>query len=112
MILWSNICFKLRVFGWACWPNLCPYNKRKLAFCSVWCVFIGYSPLHKGVKCLDINTGHRYISRDVFFDENVFPFASLHPNPSQHFWQEILLLLSSLPTTSLGDANIDDHMFL
>jgi histone deacetylase 1/2 len=33
----------LRIFGCACWPNLHPYNKRKLAF---W-----YSPHHKGVKC-------------------------------------------------------------
>jgi histone deacetylase 1/2 len=47
----------LRVFGCACWPNLRPYNKRKLAFRSVWCVFLGYSPLHKGVKYLDISTG-------------------------------------------------------
>jgi hypothetical protein len=36
--------------------------------------------MHKGVKCLDISTGRIYISRDVVFDENVFPFASLHPN--------------------------------
>jgi hypothetical protein len=30
-----------------------PYNKRKLAFRSTRCVFLGYSPHHKGVKCLD-----------------------------------------------------------
>jgi hypothetical protein len=75
----------LRVFGYACWPNLCPYNTRKLAFCSVRYVLLGYSPLPKGVKCLDIKTGRRYISRDVVFDENVFPFASLHPNAGQCF---------------------------
>jgi histone deacetylase 1/2 len=48
----------LRVFGCACWPNLRPYNKRKLAFRSKRCVFLGYSPLHKGFKCLDVSTGH------------------------------------------------------
>jgi hypothetical protein len=63
----------LYVFACACWPNLCPYNKRKLVFRSRQCVFIGYSPRHKGVKCLKI-------SRDVVFDEHVFPFKKLHSN--------------------------------
>jgi histone deacetylase 1/2 len=40
----------LCIFCCACWPNLQPYNKRKLAFRSTWCVFLGYSPHHKGVK--------------------------------------------------------------
>jgi histone deacetylase 1/2 len=35
----------LRIFGCACWPNLRPYNQRKLAFRSKQCVFLGYSPL-------------------------------------------------------------------
>lgn len=63
----------LRIFGCACWPNLRPYNKHKLSFRSKECVFIGYSALHKGYKCLDIDTGRVYISRDVIFDEGVFP---------------------------------------
>jgi histone deacetylase 1/2 len=59
----------LRVFGCACWPNLRPYNKHKLAFRSKECAFLGYSNLHKGFKCLDISSGLVYISRDVIFDE-------------------------------------------
>jgi histone deacetylase 1/2 len=57
----------LRTFGCACWPNLRPFNKRKLAFRSTQCAFLGYSPMHKGVKCLDIKTCQVYISRDVLF---------------------------------------------
>jgi histone deacetylase 1/2 len=63
----------LRIFSCACWPKLRPYNKRKLAFRSTRCVFLGYSSYHKGVKCLDPSTGRFYISRDVVFDESVFP---------------------------------------
>lgn len=66
----------LRTFGCAVWPNLRPYNSRKLAFQSKQCVFIGYSTLHKGYKCLDPKEGRVYISRDVVFDEKVFPFAA------------------------------------
>lgn len=70
----------LRTFGCACWPNLRPYNQRKLAFRSKQCVFHGYSPHHKGYKCLDVASGRVYISRDVTFDENEFPFSKLHDN--------------------------------
>jgi len=57
----------LCTFGCACWPNLRPYNSRKLQFCSTQCVFLGYSNLHKGFKCLDVKEGRVYISRDVVF---------------------------------------------
>ena len=61
----------LKVFGCACWPHLRPYNKRKLEFRSKKCVFLGYSSLHKGYKCLHVPTNRVYISRDVVFDEHV-----------------------------------------
>jgi hypothetical protein len=72
----------LRVFGCSCWPNLRPYNKIKLSFRSKECVFLGYSSLHKGYKCLDPDSGRVYISRDVTFDENIFPFSKLTSQPS------------------------------
>jgi histone deacetylase 1/2 len=99
----------LRVFGCACWPNLRPYNSRKLAFRSKQCVFLGYSPRHKGVKCLEISTGRVYISRDVVFDKNVFPFSSLHPNAGAQLRKEILLLPNHL-VPSNGGTNNNDHM--
>lgn len=70
----------LRVFGCACWPNLRPYRSRKLKFRSAQCVFLRYSDLHKGCKCLHSQTGRIYISRDVVFDENVFPFRQVSKN--------------------------------
>jgi histone deacetylase 1/2 len=76
-----------KVFGYACWPHLRPYNKHKLEFRSKQCVFLGYSSLHKGYKCLHVPTNRVYISRDVVFDETVFPFThtstpSSTPSPS------------------------------
>jgi hypothetical protein len=70
----------LQTFGCACWPHLRPYNTRKLEFRSKQCVFLGVSDMHKGYKCLDITSGRVYISRDVIFDETVFPFSTLHAN--------------------------------
>jgi len=82
----------LRVFGCACWPNLRPYNKHKLQFRSKRCVFLGYRTIHKGYKCLDVSSGRVYISRDVVFDEETYPFAGLHPTAGTRLRDDILLL--------------------
>lgn len=92
----------LRVFGCACWPNLRPYNNRKLMFRSKQCVFLGYSVQHKGVKCLDVSTGRVYISRDVVFDEIQFPFEKLHPNAGALLLKEILLLPHTFLASIMG----------
>jgi hypothetical protein len=55
------------------------YNNHKLSFQSTQCVFLGYNSMHKGYKCLDHATGCIYISRDVVFNESLFPFASSSP---------------------------------
>jgi histone deacetylase 1/2 len=99
----------LRTFGCACWPNLRPFNKRKLAFRSTQCAFLGYSPMHKGVKCLDIKTGQVYISEDVVFNETVFPFASLHPNAGALLRREILLLPESLQNHPVSSQEGEKH---
>jgi hypothetical protein len=91
----------LRIFGCACWPNLRPYNRQKLNFRSKQCVFLRYSSLHKGYKCLDISTGRVYISRDIVFDENILPFASLHANAGARLHAEIDLLPLSLQPLNL-----------
>jgi hypothetical protein len=69
----------LRVFGCSCWPNLRPYNNHKLQFRSKQCSFLEYSSQHKGFKCLDISVGRICVSRDVSFDETIYPFSNLHP---------------------------------
>jgi transposase InsO family protein len=62
----------LRSFGCACYPLMRPYNPHKLTFRSKKCVFLGYSPNHRGYRCLDLSTNRVYISRDVVFNEQDF----------------------------------------
>lgn len=101
----------LKNFGCACYPNLRPYNHNKLVFHLTQCVFLGYSTLHKGYKCLEIATGRIYISRDVVFDETLFPFAKLHPNAGALLRAEIELL-PDLDTISdhVGELDKADHV--
>jgi hypothetical protein len=64
----------LRTFGCACWSNLWPYNSHKLQFHSKQCIFLGYSTLHKGYKCLDLSSGRIYTSEMLFLMNKFFPF--------------------------------------
>jgi len=72
----------LKVFGCACFPNLRAYNSHKFSLRSKPCVFLGYSTLHKGYKCYHSETGRIYVSRDVIFHEDVFPFSNTTTNPA------------------------------
>jgi hypothetical protein len=63
--------------------------------------------MHKGFKCLDIPTGRIYISRDVVFDEQIFPFADLHANAGARLRSEIELLPNLFDSSMLyGSATI------
>jgi hypothetical protein len=73
--------------------------------------------MHKGFKCLDVSTGRIYISRDVIFYEQVFPFADLHANAGARLRSEIELLpptlfyastifgSTTIPTTDVVDSS-------
>jgi hypothetical protein len=59
------------------------------------------------------------MSRDVVFDETIYPFAKLNPNAGTRLWSEIILLPSSsktLATSSprvqiLDSSTTDTHIF-
>jgi hypothetical protein len=70
----------LRVFGCACYPNITTTAPHKLAPCSTHCVFLGYSPDHKGYRCFDLTSCRVLISCHVVFDESDFP-CSTPPAP-------------------------------
>ena len=66
----------LRIFGCLCYPHLRAYMKNKLDSRSEKCLFLGYSHMHLGYRCLSLITGKLYISRDVIFKENIFSFSN------------------------------------
>ncbi|WVZ60102.1 hypothetical protein U9M48_010165 [Paspalum notatum var. saurae] len=55
----------LRVFGCACYPNTSATAPHKLAPRSTRCVFLGYSPDHKGYRCFDLMSRRVLISGHV-----------------------------------------------
>uniref|UniRef100_A0A2N9I9N7 CCHC-type domain-containing protein n=1 Tax=Fagus sylvatica TaxID=28930 RepID=A0A2N9I9N7_FAGSY len=65
----------LKVFGCRCFPYLRDYAKNKFEPKSYPCIFLGYSPIHKGYRCLHPPTKRVYLSRHVVFDEDIFPYA-------------------------------------
>lgn len=69
----------LRIFSAACWPNLCPFNKNKIDYHSVLCIFLGYSLDCKGYRRLHPSSGHIYVFCDVQFDEHIIPFQTSSP---------------------------------
>lgn len=88
----------LRVFGSQCFPHLRPYNKHKMEFRSVACVFLGYSPSHYGYRCLDTTTGRIYIARHVRFNEHKFPFQSKNSSDQDTSKSPTDPYVSSYPT--------------
>lgn len=77
----------MRTFGCSCFPFLREYNKQKFHFHTSKCIFLSYSPVHKGYKCLH-SSGKIYIASHILFDETSFPystdvvFSSIKPNSS------------------------------
>ncbi|XP_071740407.1 uncharacterized protein [Rutidosis leptorrhynchoides] len=65
----------LRVFGCLAFANILN-NSDKFSKRAEKCVFMGYSSVKKGYKLYSLDNKPFFISRDVKFSENVFPFKT------------------------------------
>jgi hypothetical protein len=57
---------------------------------------------------LEPSTGRVYISRDVVFDESLFPFEKLHQNVGARLRKEILILPEHLHNPDCGGVDCID----
>ncbi|KAL2927200.1 Retrovirus-related Pol polyprotein from transposon RE1 [Bienertia sinuspersici] len=74
----------LRVFGCLCFAHNQRTKGDKFAPRSRRCIFVGYPQAKKGWKLYDLDTREYFVSRDVLFYENEFPFEHEIPMPSTY----------------------------
>ena len=65
----------LKVIGCLCYATVMPKGD-KFAERAVPTILLGYSELQKGYMLLDMKSKRLFVSRDVVFHENVFPFCT------------------------------------
>lgn len=71
-----------KTFGCLCYPSLRSFNSHKLDPRSTPCIFLGYSTMHRGYKCLT-SQGRLIISRHVLFNETKFPTTTFLSSKSR-----------------------------
>lgn len=66
-----------RIFGCLYYLWLRPYVQKRLELYSIPCVYIGFSITHQCHQCFDPKSSNVFLSRDVKFVENIFPFDNM-----------------------------------
>src|SRR4051812_28824922 len=81
--------------------------KRQTILKTSRCIFVGYSPAHKGYRCYDPVTRRLRIAKHVSFFENVPYYKQTSPSPNMSFLESS----SSLPIPSYAPpSEIPTHI--
>lgn len=102
---------QLRVFGSSWYTHRVTRDKDKFGERSRPCIFVGYPFGKKGWKVYDIERNEFLVSRDVIFQETVFPFEKSNSNSSLSVESPLLVpcdedwqVVSSLPDKESNDT--------
>lgn len=99
----------LKVFGSLCYATNVTPHKDKFEDRAHKCIFLGYPFAQKAYKLLNLKTRKVFISRDVLFVENVFPFKDLViPNSPLFSAQSDFL---DEPLVDLVVPHVTDHEY-
>lgn len=94
----------LRVFGCLCYAKVLNLND-KFASRSISAAFMGYSSTQKGYKLLNLETKTFFVSRDVTFKEDSFPFKIVGRVDSPLFTDGSVELLDNDPLQIICEEN-------
>lgn len=101
----------IKTFGCLCFASKIPRDRNKFAARSRKCIFVGYPHGKKGWRLYDIENRDFFVSRDVVFYENHFPYSEpppSNPNVTDSMNPAVYEMDSVTPTTSLDTA--DTHV--
>lgn len=98
----------LRVFGSLCFAHKKLRDKNKFVSRSRKCVFVGYPFGKKGWQLYDLENNELFVSRDVIFREEEFPFSETVSNEStplvaMETFDDVILLHEE------GDGNVGNR---
>ena len=105
----------LKVFGCLCFSSTLEANRRKLEPRTVTSVFLGLKPNTKGFVTSDHKTRSIFVSRNVIFYEDCFPFIDqgkpnvviVLPTPSSHYIDQFDESLTDYSMHVCNDNNFD-----
>ena len=93
-----------RTFGTLCYASTLISSKHKFSPRVVAVVFLGYPQGYKGYKLLNLSTKQIFISRDVKFFENIFPFKNQQSNNSGREFLDLYVTPNLLTSTNSTDT--------
>lgn len=88
---------EIKVFGCLAFSANTATKGDKFQPRGIPCVFLGYPPLKKGFRLLSLITNEMFVSRDVKFNEKVFPFNDKFKDTYMEPVPEPVLLDNSKP---------------
>ncbi|CAI8606732.1 unnamed protein product [Vicia faba] len=98
----------LRVFGSLCFARNQHTNGDKFATRSRRCVFVGYPYGQKGWRVYDLESRELFVSRDVIFSENQFPFHEIEKQKDDVRTNRTMLELPITEEDDMENKNKED----